>query len=141
MRCGIGAAAMDVQGVFDGYPDPVRKQLLAIRELIYEVAEGREDIGPLSETLKWSQPSYLTETTGSGTTVRIDRYSDNQVAVYFHCQTTLVETFRDLLPDLTYSKNRAILFEVDEPLPEGELKMCIEMALMYKLNKRSATMR
>jgi hypothetical protein len=65
----------------------------------------------LQETLKWGQPSYLTPQTKSGSTVRIDRVkSGNQVALYFHCQTDLVATFRELYPEeLTCSGNRAVI--------------------------------
>jgi hypothetical protein len=88
--------------------------------------------------LKWGQPSYLTAETGSGSTIRIDRVksADNQVAVFFHCQTDLVETFRELYPKLSYSGNRAILLDADKKLPEAELRHCVALALTYHLRKR-----
>ena len=48
------------------------------------------------------QPSYLTPETKSGSTIRIDQVkaAAGQYAVYFHCQTDLVETFRELYPEL-----------------------------------------
>jgi len=56
------------------------------------------------------QPSYLTAESKSGSTIRIDQVKAEagQYAVYFHCQTDLVETFRELYPELSYSGNRAI---------------------------------
>ena len=132
------SGSADVLSVIEAYPDKIRARLLEIRELVYQVANECEEIGPLTETLKWSQPSFLTEASGSGTTVRIDRHTDHEVAIYFHCQTTLIETFREWLPELNYSKNRAIVFNVDEPLPVDEIKACLEMALTYKLDKRAA---
>lgn len=136
MLCGGTGSGADVLRVIEGYPANIRDRLLQIREIVYQVANEREEIGPLTEALKWSQPSFLTEVSSSGTTVRIDRHTDNEVAIFFHCQTTLVETFRDLLPELNYLKNRAIILNVNEPLPSSEIKMCLEMALTYKLNKR-----
>lgn len=138
MKYGSAGIGADVLSVIEGYPDKIRDRLLEIRELVHQVANEREEIGPLTETLKWSQPSFLTEASGSGTTVRMDKHTDNEIAIFFHCQTTLVETFRDLLPELKYSKNRAIIFNANEPLPVGEIKMCLEMALTYKLDKRAA---
>ena len=138
MKCAGAGTGADVLRVIEGYPDKIRARLLEIRELVHQVANECEEIGPLTETLKWSQPSFLTEVSGSGTTVRIDRHTDNEVAIYFHCQTTLVETFREWLPELNYSKNRAIILNVNEPLPVDEIKTCLEMALTYKLDKRAA---
>ena len=95
-------------------------------------------MGAIEEALKWGQPSYLTPETGSGSTIRIDRMksADNQVAVFFHCQTDLVETFRELYPELSYSGNRAILLDADKKLPEAELRHCVALALTYHLRKR-----
>ena len=45
----------------------------------------------------------------SGSTIRIDQVKAEagQYAVYFHCQTDLVETFRELYPELRYGGNRS----------------------------------
>jgi hypothetical protein len=87
--------------------------------------------------LKWGQPSYLTVESKSGSTVRIDQVksSPSQYAVYFHCQTDLVETFREIYPKLSYSGNRAILLDAAEKLPEAELRHCVALALTYHLRK------
>ena len=42
-----------------------------------------------------------------------------QYAVYFHCQTNLVETFRELYPELRYEGNRAILLGAEDKVPEA----------------------
>jgi uncharacterized protein DUF1801 len=127
-----------VASVLDRYPKPIGTKLQALRKLILDTARTTEGVGPLDETLKWGQVAYLTSETGSGSTIRIDRAksADNQVAVYFHCQTNLVETFRELYPELSYSGNRAILLDADAPLPKAELGHCVALALTYHLNKR-----
>ncbi len=52
--------------------------------------------------------------------------------VYVHCQTDLVSRWRQLYDGtFEFDGNRAILFNVDEPLPEGALRHCIAMALTY----------
>jgi uncharacterized protein DUF1801 len=132
------AAAPGIDAVFDACPKPVKEKLLALRRLILDTARATKGVGKLEEALKWGQPSYLTAETGSGSTIRIDRVKsdDNQVAVFFHCQTDLVDTFRELYPKLSYSGNRAILLDAGKKLPEAELRHCLALALTYHLRKR-----
>ena len=126
---------------FDGYPKPVRAKLLALRKLILDTAKKTKGVGAIEEALKWGQPSYLTSESKSGSTIRIDQVKavPGQYAVYFHCQTNLVDTFRELYPDLKYSGNRAILLDAKDKLPEAELRHCVGLALTYHLrrNRRS----
>ena len=134
-----------VAAVFDGYPAPLKSRLLRLRELILETASQTEGVGELEETLKWGQPSYLTAKTKSGSTIRIDRLKpcgnkagpDGQYALFFHCQTTLADTFRELYPDeFRIERNRAIVFDADDEIPEAALRHCIALALTYHLKKR-----
>jgi len=118
---------------------PLKAQLLALRRLIFDTAQATKGVGVLQETLKWGQPSYLTPETKSGSTIRIDRVKStaNQYAVYFHCQTDLVETFRELYPrELSYGGNRSILLNAEDDVPEPALRHCVALALTYHLNKR-----
>src|SRR5215470_19661911 len=133
-----GAAPAAVDAMFDACPAPVKTKLLALRRLILDTARSTKGVGRIEEALKWGQPSYLTAETGSGSTIRIDRVksADNKVAVFFHCQTDLVDTFRELYPKLSYSGNRAILLDADKKLPEAELRHCVALALTYHLRKR-----
>src|SRR5215468_2744218 len=130
-----------VDAAFDACPAPVKTKLLALRRLILDTAKQTKGVGRIEEALKWGQPSYLTAETGSGSTIRIDRVksADNQVAVFFHCQTDLVDTFREFYPKLSYSGNRAILLDADKKLPEAELRHCVALALTYHLRKRKPT--
>ena len=127
-----------VKTVFAAYPAPVKAKLLALRQLIFDTAKATNGVGALEETLKWGQPSYLTPETKSGSTIRIDQVKPDadRVAIYFHCQTNLVETFRELYPQLAYSGNRAILLDASGKLPEAELRHCVGLALTYHLGKR-----
>ena len=119
-------------------PKPVKAKLLALRRLIFDTAKTTKGVGALEETLKWGQPSYLTPETKSGSTIRIDQVKPvpGQYAVYFHCQTNLVETFRELYPELRYEGNRAILLGAEDKVPEAELRHCVALALTYHLGKR-----
>jgi len=131
----------DVASVFDAYPPDVREKLLGLRRLILQTAAATEGVGPLQEALKWGQPSYLTAETKSGTTIRIDHVASapGRYGMYVHCQTSLVETFRELYPDaLNYEGDRAIVFEPDDDIPEDIVRHCIALALTYHLHKSRA---
>ena len=135
-RAGFSDPAVDA--VFSAYPGPIKAKLLALRRLIFDTARTTTGVGALQETLKWGQPSYLTAETRSGSTIRIDRVKSaaNQYAVYFHCQTDLVSTFRELYPELNYGGNRCILLDAADELPQATLRHCVALALTYHLNKR-----
>ena len=113
--------------------------MLALRRLIFDTARATKGVGALQETLKWGQPSYLTAETKSGSTIRIDQVKSaaNRYALYFHCQTDLVATFRELYPsELSYGGNRSILLDAGQQLPQTALRHCVALALTYHLNKR-----
>ena len=126
-----------VAKVFDAYPDNIRVRLMRLRQLIFDTAKDIDNVGSLEETLKWGQPSYLTTESGSGSTIRIDREkSDGRIAMYFHCQTDLVATFRELYPtQMTYGGNRSILFDASDKIPDKALRHCIGLALTYHARK------
>lgn len=118
---------------FDGI---VAKRLLEIRLLIFELAEQDDQIGAITETLKWGEPSYLTEQSKSGTTIRLSKIKDktNYCGIYVHCQTRLISEFRDSFADaLEFSGNRAVLIDVNKPLQETPIKMFLQKALTYHL--------
>ena len=127
-----------VAAAFSSYPKRVRTKLLALRRLILDTARTTDGVGPLEETLKWGQVSYLTAMSKSGSTIRIDRVKSTpgQYALYFHCQTNLVETFREFYPELSYGGNRCILLDANEELPKDALSHCVALALTYHASKR-----
>jgi hypothetical protein len=138
-RAGPSDPAVDA--VFAAYPKPLKAKLLALRRLIFDTAAATKGVGALQETLKWGQPSYLTAATKSGSTIRIDRVkaSANQYAVYFHCQTDLVATFRELYPkQLSFAGNRAIILNTNDDIPEAALRHCLGLALTYHRRRREA---
>ena len=133
-------ADRNVARVFDGCPAGLRSKLMALRELVFDVAATTPGVGRLTETLRWGQPSYLTEQSGSGSTVRIDRLKcGERYAVYFHCQSGLVPAFRELYPGtFRYDGNRAILFGEAERVPARALRHCIALALTHHLRKKKS---
>lgn len=133
-----------VAAVFEGYPDKIKQRLLAIRALILDTAAEIKEVGALEETLKWGEPSYLTPKTKTGTTIRIHsrKAEPGTYGVFFNCQTTLVETFRQTYPDLfSFEGNRALIFHEDDDIPVDALRHCIAQALMYHLDKKAGRQR
>jgi hypothetical protein len=128
-----------VAAVFKAYPPAVGDRLMALREMVFDVAARTAGVGRLTETLKWGQPSYLTQESGSGSTVRIDRLKGGKggYAVYFHCQSGLVGQFRELYPDLfTYEGERAIRFAPADRVPARELRHCLALAFTHHSRKK-----
>ena len=132
-------ATASVRAKFNAYPGEVRARLIALRKLIFETAQSLDGVGEVEETLKWGQPSYVTPVSKSGSTIRIDRFKDGGgYAMYFHCQTDLVVTFRELYPaHMTYGGNRCILFGASEKVPAKALSHCIGLALTYHARQKS----
>ena len=74
-------APANVQAVLDALPAAPRAYLGKLRALILATAAKTPGVGPLTETLKWGEPAYLTNATKSGTTIRLEtRHAD-------HCPT------------------------------------------------------
>jgi hypothetical protein len=134
----------EVAALFDQYSQSTRLKLLEVRQLIFEAASETAGVGALEETLKWGQPSYLTSTSRSGSTIRIDQVNalDGTYAIYFNCKTTLVDGFRQQYPyQFEYEGNRSIVFDARDDIPVESLKDCLTQALTYHLSKKSGKRR
>jgi hypothetical protein len=134
-----------VAQAFEAYPPTMRSKLLALRELIFQMAAASaEGVGKLEETLKWGEPAYVTSQSKSGSTVRIGwkKSKPSQYAMYFHCKTDLIENFRMIFPtEFKFEGNRAIIFNESDIVPMDSLAFCIATALTYHLSKASARSR
>ena len=132
----------DVAVVFASYPDEIRPKLMFLRRMIIETAASIDVVGDIEETLKWGEPSYLTPETKSGSTIRIDwkEAREGEVAMYFKCTANLVPAFRDRFKDVfRFGGDRSIMFNLNEAIPEEDLKKCVTLALTYHLNKKLDT--
>lgn len=115
---------------FNQYPNEARAKLLKLRTMIFQLAEELS-LGVVSESLKWGEPSFSVK---SGSPVRIDWKSNTpeQYYLFFHCQTKLVDTFRELYGDvLDFQGNRAIVLELSKPLPTNAIRHCLIMGMTY----------
>lgn len=116
----------NVKQKFDAYPESARESLLMILTIAKE-----EQLGPVTESLKWGEPSYCVK---GGSAVRMDwkEKSPNQFSVYFHCKTILVDTFKELYKnELVFEGNRALVFFCDHELHKTALGHCLSLALKY----------
>ena len=132
-------ASPEVAAKFDTYPPEVRRKLLALKELVFHTAANTEGVGELEESLKWGEPAYVTKNK-SGSTVRMDwkKKDPDHYAMYFHCQTNLVEIFRTMFPhDFKFEGNRALVFSLEDKIPKDSLTMCVAASLTYHLKKRN----
>ena len=126
-----------VAKTFATYPPQIRAKWFVLRERIFALAATTPGVGELEEALKWGEPAYLTRN-GSGTTIRIAWKSSrpDEYAMYFNCQTTLLESFRTVFPgEFNYEGNRAIVFKRSDVISEDALNFCIVAALTYHRNR------
>lgn len=124
-----------VADVFNSYPKSVKKQMFYLRELVLNTASKIEELEKLEETLKWGEPSYIAK---HGSTLRMDWKAKfpNQYAMYFQCSSRLVSTFKTIYKDtFKFEGNRAIVFQLNDEIPETELKHCILLTLTYHKRK------
>lgn len=132
----------DIASVFASYPDAIRGKLLDLRALIFDVAAQTAGVGALEESLKWGEPAYITAASKSGSTVRIawKKSKPTQYAMYFNCQTTLVDSFKTMFPTaFKFEGNRALVFAEHDKVPVEALRICVEMALTYHAKTHAKT--
>ncbi|WP_375058229.1 DUF1801 domain-containing protein [Zobellella sp. DQSA1] len=120
----------DVQAKFDNYPKDARRQLETVRKLILAIA-AENKLGYVEETLKWGEASYSAK---GGTAIRIDWKPKDPdiIKVFFHCQTNLIETFKEIYRDeFEYEGSRAIVIPLSANIEQVPLAHCIGLALQY----------
>jgi hypothetical protein len=130
-----------VAAAFSAFPSPARERLAEARALILATAAATSGVGPLTETLKWGEPAYLTEASKSGSAIRlgVTKSEPRRCAIYLNCKTTLIEEYRAAFADvLAFEGNRAVLLDPTRPLPEQALVQVFAMALTYHRGNRHA---
>ena len=130
-----------VARAFAAYPPPMRRKLLALRELIFDTAAATDGIGEIEETLSSgaNRPTCRRRRASAPPCASPGkRLSRRAMQMYFHCQTNLVESFRTLFPhDFRFDGNRAIVFEQNDAVPADALAWCVAAALTYHRRKAS----
>ncbi|MHA6299344.1 DUF1801 domain-containing protein [Devosia sp. CAU 1758] len=130
----------EVDGAFARFSESQRAELLSVRDLIFVVAT-EEDVGPLTETLKWGEPAYLTEASKAGSTIRlgVTKGASGRCAVFFNCNTTLVSGFRARFSDdFSFEGDRALILPGQGQWSRNALAMCLAEALTYHRAKSTS---
>jgi len=118
---------------FGDYPKEKQATLLAVRELIFAVQKSDPEIGQIQEALRWGELSFLTESPKTGSMIRLALTKSGQPAMFFHCGTTLVETFRAQYSHIfDFESNRAVVLHMPVEKTVAEISRCIKQALRYK---------
>jgi len=115
---------------YSNYPDHVLAEMLMIRGWIFQL-EQEYDLPPIQETLKWQQISFLCKT---GSTIRIDWQPEQpkKISIFCHCQTSLIDTFKQLYPqEFEFKGNRQLIVDLDVEKHAAPLKHCLSLALRY----------
>ncbi len=121
-----------VKAAFDAAPLPARATMLRLRRLVLDTAAATQGVGPLSESLKWGEPSYAPVKPRVGSPVRIAPRGADAVAVLFICHTGMVDCFRQIYPHaFGFEGNRALVVAAGLRLPEDELRHCLALALTW----------
>lgn len=119
-----------IERKLNSYPATVKAELLKLRELIFSIAKD-ESLGPISESVKWGQLSFSSP---KGSPIRIDWSSATPLylSLFFHCQTKLMSTFREVYPNnFTYIGNRQLMFPLNDNSKYRVLSHCLSVALRY----------
>ena len=127
-----------VKAAFAAYPQEMRYALEELRETILTVADAVKGVGKIEESLKWGQPAYRPVSPQTGTTLRLGPVtgSQDEYALFFHCQTTLADDFEQLYPGMfRIADNRALVFGLGDVAPDLPLRHCIALALTYHLRE------
>ncbi len=122
-----------VEAAFAKYDIAQRQHLMELRTLIFDIAATLTNCR-IAETIKWGQPSYTTADTKAATPMRLGVTKNGDVAIFTHCQSTVMSDFRALAPrDMRFDGNRAVLMAPDAPLPLDTIAPLIRSALTYRV--------
>lgn len=122
-----------VAEVLAPYPQDAKDRFMALRQIIFEEA-ARLEVGPLLETLKWGEPSYLTPKSKAGSTIRLGWQikRPDAFSMFFICSTDLVARISDEFPsEFEYVGNRELRMSLGAPLCEIPARAAVSMALAY----------
>ncbi len=124
----------NVKAAYAAFPPVAFEMAMILRDLIFSVAWDTPEVGPIEETLKWGQPSYLTPETKSGSTLRIGVAKQGGAALFAHCATDIISTYASIFPDTDQIEgNRAVIFTSPDKIVPERLRLLIYHALTYHL--------
>ncbi|WP_299350128.1 DUF1801 domain-containing protein [uncultured Shimia sp.] len=129
----LPALSDPIQNVVETWPELAQTRFYTLRQIIHDTAATNPDVAPLTEDLKWGEPSFLTKT---GTTLRIDwkpKHAE-EIGLFVICRTDLLEQVRNLYPDtFRYEGTRALYLPLGQPIPEEAIAYLSNRTQTYKL--------
>ena len=121
------------------WPNAAAAQFTDLRYLILRAAQDAQ-AGPISESLKWSEPAWRPTRPRQGCTLRAawSPKSPDRFGLFVDCKTTLAETMRSLYPaDFTYEGNRALYLPLGSKVPPQAIDHLARLTFCYH-QKRAA---
>ncbi|MCB1643980.1 MAG: DUF1801 domain-containing protein [Pseudomonadales bacterium] len=121
----------NVEDKIAAYPDHVRPSAERLRRWIIEAAQSSGQAAP-EQSLKWGEPAFSTR---QGSPVRFDwkAKQPDTISLYFNCQTSLADTFRELYGEqLDIQGNRELRLPLQGEWPDAVIRHCLQMAVNYK---------
>ncbi|NJM81806.1 MAG: DUF1801 domain-containing protein [Tabrizicola sp.] len=127
----------EVRAAFAAAPPVSRQGMLALRQLIFDVAGGLPRIGPVEEALRWGEPAYLTPATGAGSTIRLGVPRSGGFALYCNCRTSLIDDFRAFAGASCRTEgNRAVVFRHPQEIDAALISILIRRSLTWHWRSR-----
>ena len=129
-------ANQKVAAAYAAFPQDSLAIAIALRELVLETARTMPEVGPVTESLKWGQPSYVVK---KGTALRIAVPKGGGCGLYAHCQSGVIAHYAATVagPDKIDGTRGVIFQTVDDVVPE-RLRLLIRHALTYHKAKGRA---
>ena len=126
----------DLKIVVNGWPKNAQTHFHGLRDIVKDTAATNPLVGPLTETLKWGEPSFLTEQSRSGTTLRVawKSKSPDEIGLFVICRTDMLEQVRALFPDaFRYEGTRAAYLPLSQTIPVEAVSYLASRAQTYHL--------
>lgn len=109
-----------------------RRNMLRLRQLIFDVATDTPESGDIIESCKWGQASYATKPK-TGSPLRIAAAApecDHDYELLVVCSTSLISDFESMFPNTFETDNRRVVrFHNNTPMPHDKIATCIGHAL------------
>lgn len=128
----------EIQNVLLDWPQTAQARFQELRKIVIETAAAHAAVGPLTETLKWGEPSFLTQIGRSGSTLRIAWKAKHptEIGLFVICHTDLIEQVRTHYPTaFRYDGSRAAYQCLTQPIPSDAVSYLAMRAQTFHLKE------
>lgn len=129
----LPALAKPLESVVSQWPQQAQLRFHCLRRIIHDTAAINPEVAPLSEELKWGEPSFLTKT---GTTLRIawKPRTPEEIGLFVICRTDLLDQVRSLYGEaFRYEGTRALYLPLSDPIPSDAVSYLALRTQTYRL--------